>query len=369
MGVVLLGATVGWMAWGPRPTPLAGNGEPAAWRIDVDTLSVYAADGRHLWNYRFPFEIESNGHKTMEAYDAFRMAIGDLDADRHREVVFLTSPRDRRKADWRFYCFSNTGVLRWTHSLSPPPHTFGNRRMDPAMAGDRFFLTPADNGHTRVWLTYVNGPWFPSVLIGVDELGRTTSEFWSAGYITTARPATWEGRPVLLVGARNNESHGASVALLDGAHPTGSAPANTAEFRCTTCPAGAPLAFVVLPQPGFLRGVGGSSPVMRIEAANPEAITVWVCHFLDLIEPYPGINSADVIYTLDRRLRPIAVAVGDHFNAACEQLARLGRVSSCPTEEQLEELGSVRWWNGTGFEDLTVPLARTAAAPTARSTR
>jgi hypothetical protein len=154
---------------------------------------------------------------------------------------------------------------------------------------------------------------------------------------------------VVLIGARHNESEGASLALLDGKRVSGSAPAATDAYRCSTCPSGRPLHFIVFPKPASLRALHATSPVIRIEAENSNGVLVWINH--------NGSQGPDLvaIYTLDEQLRPVSVGVSDDYEVNRATLARAGQIPPLPATDPVEELRTVRWWTGDRFVDLATP--------------
>jgi len=260
----------------------------------------------------------------------------------------MTVPKDRRKSNWTFYLFSSTGKLLWTR---PPVggQTFGQTYYAPPFPGLGFMIQPSGAGRHDVWAVSVHTPWFPSVVHQIDAWGHMKGEYWSNGYITYVRAATWRGKPMVLMGARHNESEGASVALLDGKRVSGSAPAATDAYRCATCPPGQPVHFVVFPRPASLRALHATSPVIRIEAENSNGVLVWINHD---DSHAAGLN---VIYTLDEQLRPLSVGVADDYETDRAMLARAGLIPSPPAPDPVDELRIVRWWTGGRFVDLMVP--------------
>jgi hypothetical protein len=98
-----------------------------------------------------------------------------------------------------------------------------------------------------MWVTYIHNLWFPSVVQKLSPRGQVLAQYWSNGHIISLHEGTFQGRRAILVGATNNEKFAASLAVLDYANPSGSAPAAKPKYRCANCPAGVPLAFFVFP--------------------------------------------------------------------------------------------------------------------------
>ena len=169
-----------------------------------------------------------------------------------------------------------------------------------------------------------------------------SAEYWSNGYISLVRGATIAGRRVVLVGARNNESEGASLAILDAATPWGSAPAERPQYECRSCPQGRPLRFVKMPKPTRLRALRGTSPVVGLDVDSLSRIVVKVDHAADAVQPGGG-----VVYTFDAELRPLSVGLYDSFDFACQTLVGMGAIPSLPKTPAIDEVRTVRWWDGT----------------------
>ena len=349
--------------------------EPGGWDFVGNSLVVSNAAGRLLWRHDFPFRLADLARPVALSDPNEPVRIEDVDADGHAEVFAISHPADGRSDRYRFHVFSHDGRLLWDfarggdvvfgETVYPSPflarHVHFTPREARDLRADHAEPSPrADRGPrgSNIWLVSNHRPWFPSVLTKVDPDGKVLTEYWSAGYVTAVWEGAVAGRRVVLVGARNNESEGASLAMLDAARPAGSAPAERARYACASCPPGAPLRFVKFPKPKRLQPLRGTGPVVRINVDSAAHITVWVSPAFDV----PMDNGPDVIYTLDADLRPLAVNVNDAFDAAVRALAGRKLIPDPPATPAVNEVQTVRWWDGTRFIDLAAP----AHAPSRR---
>jgi hypothetical protein len=290
-----------------------------------------------LWAHRFEGAISN--------YDQdYRLA--DLDADGHMEVLALPGAPLGSPGLSQVYCFDFRGRVLWTYKYAKL-QTFGAEVYAPPFPPAQFFVSEAADTKMFVWVVSDHIPWFPSVVHKLDSTGTVRGEYWSNGYITSLKTAQWDGRRVVLVGARNNEHESASLALLDEDRPSGTAPASDSRYRCRTCPEGHPLAFVVFSKPERLRQLPDTAPVTIAQTDLNGSVVVWVDFGQD------SDTTASVFFTLDRQLRPVRVDTADTFDAGCSQLVRKGIIPAFRPGEGLEQLRSVLWWNGRAFVELT----------------
>ena len=346
----------------PRAAARAGSGDrdAAVWDAVADRLIVKNASGETLWDYVFPFAISNRPEPQLTDGPEASVRIDDVDGDGQHEVLVRTIPADGRKEDHRFYCFDAAGSLRWTFAVSTP-RAFGGTIYAPPFPAYRILLVPRPGPGKDVWLVSVHSPWFPSVMTRLEPDGRVSAEYWSNGYITLAAGATIGLRQVLLVGARSNESEGASLALIDAASPSGAAPAASARYRCDDCPPGRPVRFAQFIKPSRLRALRGTSAITRIHVDDLSRVVVWINHGQDV-----GEYQGEVIYTLDSDLRPLAVGLNDGFHAATDALVRRQLIPRPPASPAIDEVRTIRWWDGTRFVDASVPAPPLSQAPASR---
>jgi hypothetical protein len=340
---------------GPGSGPNSST-SPGGWDFQGNALVVMNGAGRFLWKHEFPFALADLARPAALSDPNEAVRVEDVDGDGHMEVLGISAPADGRSEKYRFHMFSHDGRLLWDFARGGEV-VFGDTTYSSPFLARHVHFTPREARNARgprgsnIWLVSNHRPWFPSVMTKVDRDGTARAEYWSAGYITAVWEGTVAGRRVVLVGARNNESEGASLAMLDAAHPVGSAPGETARYQCQSCPPGAPLHFVKFPKPKRLQPLRGTGPVIRIGVDSGSRITVWVAPAHDFeTQPRP-----EVIYTLDADLRPLSIGVNDAFDAAVRALAGRKFIPEPPSTPAVGEAQSIRWWDGTRFIDLTAP--------------
>jgi hypothetical protein len=337
IALLLLSAAIArgaWWKWGRSPATEAA--EPHSVQVVDKKIVVLDAAGRALWTHQFDDALSSGTE---------RQRVVDLNADGHNEVLAVSGVATVAPGSVTLHCFDYKGGLLWTHRQQTA-RTFGSEVYKPPFPVERLFVTDSPDGRKFVWVSSPHIPWFPTVLHKLDSAGAVRGEYWSNGWITWLETAQWDGRRVVLVGARNNEFESASLALLDESEPSGSAPAADPRYKCRDCPAGSPLAFVVFPKPARLAQLSGSAPVKSVQTDVNGSVVAWVDYAADFY------GSALVFFTLDRQLRPVRVDAADTFETACLELARRGSIPRFAPREGLEQLRSVRWWNGSTITEL-----------------
>ena len=92
------------------------------------------------------------------------------------------------------------------------------------------------------------------------------------------------GRRLILVGSAANETGGAALAVFDG-EASGSSPATDPAYRCSGCPEGTPLHYLVFPRSRLQAELGHNALVLGISAESGGLIRIRVVQAGD---PYNG---------------------------------------------------------------------------------
>jgi len=272
--------------------------------------------------------------------------VADLDGDGSREVSVALRAKDESAVD-AIHVFEADGRARFT--VSPDvAATFGDRAYAGPWAAHRVFVT--GSGRQRMlWAVFVHRPLFPSLVQGLDAQGHVRSTYWSNGHVEFVGEAMRGGRPVVLVGAGDNEHKGASLAVFDGRRPDGSAQAVNPKYRCTTCPAGGPDEFIVFPRACWQRlGLGGELPGTRrawVDTSGRLNARIDAGHL-----PVVGFESPVVpllYYALDPDLREAGVEVDQSYLLVHRELQRKGTLDHPFNDADRRDLLTVlRWENG-----------------------
>ena len=353
-------ALLAWLALsGWRPNHVDGGvqalaGQPAHWQVEGDHLKVFDSGRNLLWARHFPSGLNAAAYERSRTIDR-SVVLDDLDADGTRDVVFLarTGPRNER----RLYGFGSDGSTRFVQQPVASVR-FGDTSYGPPWLAQFLSVTKTD-ASARLWAGFIHGMWFPTVLQQLDPQGRLLSEYWSNGYVTFVSAETWHGRPVVLVGATNNEHRGASLAIFEAGQVTGAAPAANPRYRCEEgCPPGRPLAFVVFPR--------GCIP--RADETQPFVEEAWVDgreQIVVLVENGRAKGQgglflpASVFYTLAANLTPVRVELTRQFHMAHSQLERTGLLDHAFGDDDVDAFFPVLKWEDDGFVSLPpAPVTR-----------
>ncbi len=366
-GVVAVSAAIAWWALAPaRSTGPAGQGissdgapgsrgsqaaGPAKVRVDLDTLIVSDAAGHELWRHRFPLVLASPAYAAGAGSAHRHVIVSDIDGDGVREVLFVVQSDDDH-VNHRLYCFNHDGTLRWV-AFHDSPIRFGGTEYGGPFGAVGVYLTQPANATPSIWLVSAS-PLFPCVLERLDpRTGRPTSAYWSNGHITTVTASVVGLRPVILVGGSNNETKGAALVALDPGNPNGSTPAVSAHYRCTSCPAGGPLAFVVFPKPRRFAETAVNQSIFSILTA-PGGVNLVVTEAF--AGEAPNQAQADALYALDSSLAPLSFDVSDDYASVSAWVARR-RGDPVPAADPRAEHEYILSWKDGRFVKLPIPGA------------
>jgi hypothetical protein len=323
----------------------SGSSAPAAWRVDLDTLIVMDASATVLWRHTFPFELSAEPYAAGSPLRPLSAGIGDVDGDGQREVWFVThSLLHAGTRDSWFYLFNSDGRVRWNYQFSETAR-FGAGTFGPSWLAVMLFVTEDPHGGRgrAIWAVSYDRALFPSVLQRIDpRTGTPLSTYWSNGFVTSLSLGSYDRKRAVFVGACNNEHKGGSLAVLDAVNPNGAAPAALEKYRCGTCPALDPLAFLVFQIPSRFGRPDRSAPVFRMTTAEGGGVTVGVEHARSA-----SGRIADALYTLDSSLAPVAVDVGDEYAGVYRAVVQAGQapVGASETVDPVREFFPILRWD------------------------
>lgn len=317
---------------------------PVAGEVRGDTLVTYDARGAFLWSHRFPAPLQETTSYSSAAASERLMAFADIDGDGRVETLFFAVHPPPTPS--RFYCFESNGALRFVHDLKAR-HRYGNEVFTGPW---RAFRLLSDSGTLRageIWLVWIHGMEFPSVLEKLDARGRSQGEFWNAGYIHTLVPVVRGGRRLMLAGGTNNEWKTAFLALLDRVRPSGSMPGINDKYMCADCPSGRPERYLLFPRVDLDAADGRMSYVTRIEPDEEGQTLVAVEH---------GTRSAATFnYRFDRDFRLLRSEPSPEYVVLKRDLERQHRLPLRAGEQDPLLSRDLRQWNGSTFMPLSGP--------------
>jgi hypothetical protein len=239
--VILATAVVAVLTW------RLGFPQPASWKVEHGVLHIYNGLGRELWNKSFfgsladdPYGLPSAGRPG-----GF-VTLKDIDGDGSIEVLFAAVAPDRNPEE-AFYIFNSDGTPR--KIVRPDARrTYGEPGREQLQAGPPWAPYRVFVLDRTVFVVFIHGQEYPTVLLELDAQGNPASEYWSDGYIEALTRQRWRGHDVLFVGGTNNETRGGALAIFESGHAVGFAPSEKPAYRCQNCPSGAPSEFIVFPR-------------------------------------------------------------------------------------------------------------------------
>ncbi len=299
----------GFLSGAAAPVAVA---EPAEWIVDVDTLVALDARGKELWRHQFPSPLEASAYAGLpERPKALMGGVADVEGDGAREVWFVSHPAGADAAvGTRLHLFEHDGRLRWSYQPSGTVN-FGADTFGPNWHVDRAYVTANPGGRPgrALWAVSYHLALFPSSVQRLDpKTGAPLGTYWSNGFVTALALGGSDDRPLLFVGAANNEHKAASLAVLDARNPNGSAPAENVKYRCTSCAPSEWPAFVVFPRPARFSGPDRSGGVQRIQTIEDGGAVARVIQGWTDTPP-----NAVAIFTLGSDLEPTLVDTADGY--------------------------------------------------------
>ena len=353
--LLILGAVASLAALS-RLRPAAGAGEsarppsdlvrqPASWRLANESLTVYDARGVPLFEHDFgspllgPVASETRVPPTGQA----PVAIVDIDGDGRSEV--LVRPSTSERAQRKLYCLESDGRVRFVHQPTGT-RRFGEDEYGEPWLAHRVFATRGPDGARRLWAVFTHNLLFPSVLLELDPRdGSVRQEYWSNGFIHLVREDVWAGRPVVLVGAGNNDFRAVSLAVFRPDGVTGSTPAVRPGYACRDCAPGHPDLLFVFPSLCIARR-GGQAGAPEVWIEKGDRLRVLVAQgdeSLGLVHAY---------YTLGPDGTLESASTSREFQAQHALLERRGELDHPFGPRDDRDLLPVKRWDGRGFVDL-----------------
>jgi hypothetical protein len=251
------------------------------------------------------------------------------------------------RAERRLYCFEADGRVRFVHQPTGT-RRFGHDDYAEPWLAQRVFVTQGPGGARRVWAVFIHSLLFPTVLQELDaRSGTVRQEYWSDGYIDSVDEATWSGRPVVLVGAANNDFRAASLAVFPPDAVTGAAPAARPAYACRNCPPGGPESFFLFPSLCLSRRTGQAGVLDAwVESGDRLRVTV------------AQEGGTATFYTLGPDGTVLAAEISRELQARHALLERQGVLDHPFGPRDDRDMFPVRRWDGRRFVDLNVvPVA------------
>lgn len=195
---------------------LAAHPQPQSARLDGSALVIMDAEGKELWRKPFP-----EGFSTDWYYDKgilTRIWFGDLEGNGQLDVLFLYLPAvSQQSHSSTLICYSDRGreKWRWTPGRDLPEiagslPTFRSTAVRVLKATER--------KPPRIVVESIHDTWWPSQIALIDSDGKTISEYWHSGGLSSMVLADLDGdgrEEIIATGVANGYDHQATLVVLD----------------------------------------------------------------------------------------------------------------------------------------------------------
>lgn len=217
-------------------------------------LRAFGEDGSLAWRKHFPRALLA----STSIPPSERQFVGDIAGDGSQRILFSApfaeEPSVAARPDGghdELFCLTANGRELWgtrfgdTLYFNGPPGA-SRRSIGPPWLSGRIAVYRS-RGHGRIAWVQRHTSSFPSLVVALDASGRRTGLFVNSGSIFSIDSFVTPEGPRVVIGGINNARHAAMIALLDGHRLDGSSPEEAGSpYECRSCPAGRPLAYVVV---------------------------------------------------------------------------------------------------------------------------
>jgi hypothetical protein len=349
LGLVIVVAFAGQFWWRG-----AGVGADATdWRIEGGSLVGLTSQGIQAWKRDVSVRLDpASFTRTVAGQSGSGLVMHDVDGDGRREIL-LAASNGERLPDASFHVLRPDGTDRFPPIRPMSSITFGSTKYHGPWAPHHAFVTTADNGEVRIHASFIHVNEFPTLLLTLDPAGRVISEYWSNGYVESVNAGSRNGKRVWLVGATNNDTKGASLAVFDTV-PHGSAPAAQAAYVCRDCGPGGPVSFLVMPRRCIAPALGPNDQATATLVYMDSGGQVFV-HVSEGPNNLEGKPRSEVIYSFDPALSPTGVFVASGLLIAHRDLEKAGVVDHAWSQAEEETLFPIQLWDARQFVELPKP--------------
>jgi hypothetical protein len=192
---------------------LAMHDQPKFGRIDGSTLRIMDAEGKELWRKVFPEGFGPDGY-----YPQGLTWFGDPEGKGHTSVLFVYSPASspRSPHSSTLICYSDRGKEKWRWTpgrelpeLAGSPATYNTHALG--------VLKATEKRAPRIVVLSQHDPWWPSQIAILDSNGKTISEYWHYGGLSSMVLAdlNGDGREEIIATGVSEYDHQATLVVLD----------------------------------------------------------------------------------------------------------------------------------------------------------
>jgi hypothetical protein len=210
---------------------LTADDRPRSGRLDGSTLTILNAEGKELWKKTFPDGFSTdwyyeqgigtgNGFSTAwyGKGGGTRIWFGDLEGKGHASVLFSYLPTSSQQLhSSTLICYSDRGNEKWRWTpgrelpeLAGSPPTFRTVSLR--------VLKATDKRPPLIVVANIHDTWWPGQIAILDANGKTVSEYWHSGGLSSMVLGDLDGdgrEEIIATGVANGYDHQATLVVLD----------------------------------------------------------------------------------------------------------------------------------------------------------
>ncbi len=327
---------------------LAAHDQPKSGRLDGSTLTIVNAEGKELWRKAFPDGFSTDWYHGMNL--ATHIWFGDLEGKGHTSVLFVHSPASNPQSPHSstVICYSDRGKEKWRWTpgrelpeLAGSPATYATHAVG--------VLKATEKRPPRIVVLSQHDPWWPSQIAILDANGKTMSEYWHSGGLSSMVLADLDGdgREEVIAAGASEYDHQATLMVLDPDRVFGASTEVRPGFQIHGMGVAQERLRLLFPRSDLNRAL------FQFNMATELTVKQGVIRLtvLECMAP-PGCR---IWYEFDKNFRLIAAfAGGDEFRSAHEKFYQTGKDAHALSAEEQAAFFKVRCLVGCKSEFVPV---------------
>lgn len=307
----LIAATIGFVAW-RAAAPAKGASPPTIAVTDAAVVAT-GSDGAERWRHAFapgekPVTIQGRHSDTLE--DG-----GMLVATAYTAGIIGTTVRGGE-----LFRFSSKGRLEFRFTFDDRLQ-FGEGPYGPPW-GLADYRAHGEGTAWRVAVVAHHHEWWPSVITILDREWKRRGTFAHGGWVERLH---WVSADRLMIAGFSNEFDGGMVGILDARALDGQSPSDDPKYTCSSCGAGAPVRYIVLPRSEVNRLT--ASPFNRVVlVVKPETV---VARTIEVPATY---QAPDALYEFTPALDLVRASYSDRYWEIHRELQSQGKITHSRAE-------------------------------------
>jgi len=328
---------------------LGGDRQPQSGRLDGKTLTIMNAEGKELWRKFFPEGFSADWYYRQGTGP--RIWFADLEGQGRTSVLFSYEPSGSPASrSSTLICYSDRGKEKWRWTpgrelpeLAGSPATYVTWALG--------VLKATKTRPPRIVVLSQQQPWWPSQIAILDSNGKTVSEYWHSGGLSSMILADLDGdgKEEIVATGISEYDHQATLVVLDSDRVFGASREERPEFQIHGMGDAQERLRLLFPRSDLNRALFQFNAALdpTVEQGGLR-LTVAEC-----ITPYPP--SCRIYYEFDKNFHLIAAYAGsDEFRSAHERFYQTGKNAHTLSAEEQAAFRKVRCLVGCKTEFVPV---------------